>query len=804
LDSFEIYGFYPGRLVTVLDKQGTPWSARMLQLEKGRILIHYDDWDSIYDEWIDSDSQRIQARIGEVPENEKSTFQFPDLEDVEEKPIELYKDANGWYVYCNQCQNMIQSVRVYCTYCESHEEQDSFDLCTNCFECNFPYHKHPRTSFARDVFTSPDSKHKDKLDLQLTERPATVRCAFCQDTSEDYSPFISLQPFIVESKKSVQRYWAHDACARFSPEVYVSPEGDWYNVSRALSRGKNIQCVVCKLPGATIGCFHTSCPRSYHAKCTGKSVSFLAGGMLCFCPRHEAIINRMDDYDYRYQCDSCGLDLSNSEWHTCKVCSLDYFNTFDLCSSCYVGGFEHEHEQADFELVSWDDRQGERKKEIEMYQKKAKDKIALLAKHLRKPKVPNIIQLKCAFCRFPNPESYHEWHNGLVICKPCFDLQTSGLDDDTKEALFELEKQDFVHDHYVTRQSLSQKMLNSHRIQSTSPLPEQLYSLQMHSTFFDIPTRAPRWSAHLGQDYHGSWLPQIPHRFIQKYTLKSQSILSNFLGRGTDAIECLGLERRCIGIDINPSVVKVARMNSSFEIPYPTKIGAAYRPMIMVGDARSFSGELFKDGQFDMVLSHPPYKDCIQYSTMIEQDLSRISSTSEFLSEMTKVVEETHRLLKPDGTVLVVMGDNRKECYFQPLSFQVFDLYLRNGFEMVELIVKRQRHCQGSLMGSYLSNQHDFLMIQHEFMAAFRKVEGSPHCIFSDLKELQQRSENELSLRSVSNPKLSITQAVGSVWVLQDDTLLSRMIHRFGRELNLVAQFSPLFLKKVFSFDAGI
>jgi DNA modification methylase len=513
----------------------------------------------------------------------------------------------------------------------------------------------------------------------------------------------------------------------------------------------------------------------------------------------------MDDYDYRYHCDLCGLDLSNLEWHSCKVCSLDYFNTFDVCKNCYQIGFEHEHPFEDFEVVSWDDRLGDRKKEIQMYQKKAKDKVALLAKHLRKPKLQNPIQLQCAICRFPSPEKYRDWNNGLTLCEICFDLQTAGLDEGARLALLELEKQDFVHDHYVTRQSLSQKMLNSHRIQSTSPLPEQMYSLQMDSTFFDIPTRAPRWSAHLGQDYHGSWLPQIPHRFIQKYTLKSQTILSNFLGRGTDAIECLGLERRCIGIDINPSVVKVARMNSSFAIPYPIKISAAYRPMIMVGDARALKGDLFKDSQFDMVLSHPPYKDCIQYSTMIEEDLSRISSTADFLSEMTKVVHETHRLLKPDGAVLVVMGDNRKECYFQPLSFQVFELYLQNGFEMVELIVKRQRHCQGSLMGSYLSNQHDFLMIQHEFMAVFRKLEDPSHFHFMDLENVQQGTVNELSLHVVDHSKVVTTQpATGSVWVLQDDTLLSRIIHRFGREVNLVALLNPSFLRKVFVNNLGV
>ena len=100
----------------------------------------------------------------------------------------------------------------------------------------------------------------------------------------------------------------------------------------------------------------------------------------------------------------------------------------------------------------------------------------------------------------------------------------------------------------------------------------------------------------------------------------------------------------------------------------------------MIGDARFLKGELFRDQSFDMVLTHPPYKDCIRYSDMIEEDLSRISSTKEFLQQMALVVKTTHRVLKDDRVVVVCMGDNRKECYYQPLSFQVFDLYRTGGF----------------------------------------------------------------------------------------------------------------------------
>ena len=71
-------------------------------------------------------------------------------------------------------------------------------------------------------------------------------CAFCnddEDNSEELGQFIG--PFIIstfnkngtEKKRS---FWAHDSCARYSPEVFCTPEGKWYNVTLALRRGRGM------------------------------------------------------------------------------------------------------------------------------------------------------------------------------------------------------------------------------------------------------------------------------------------------------------------------------------------------------------------------------------------------------------------------------------------------------------------------------------------------------------------------------------------------------------------------------------
>lgn len=47
----------------------------------------------------------------------------------------------------------------------------------------------------------------------------------------------------------------------YSPEVFVSPVGEWYNVLSALKRSKKMICAGCKEKGATVGCFDPKCSK---------------------------------------------------------------------------------------------------------------------------------------------------------------------------------------------------------------------------------------------------------------------------------------------------------------------------------------------------------------------------------------------------------------------------------------------------------------------------------------------------------------------------------------------------------------
>jgi hypothetical protein len=101
--------------------------------------------------------------------------------------------------------------------------------------------------------------------------------------------------------------------------------------------------------------------------------------------------------------------------------------------------------------------------------------------------------------------------------------------------------------------------------------------------------------------------------------------------------------------------------------------------------------------------------------------------------------------------------------------------YIDRGFELEELIIKRQRHCQGSSLGSYLSTHYDFLMIQHEFVAIFRKCTRRTFSMKAILSWNHQKLCRHLRLKV---PIGEFEAETNTVW------LLSNKLHlMLGRRL---------------------
>ena len=240
------------------------------------------------------------------------------------------------------------------------------------------------------------------------------------------------------------------------------------------------------------------------------------------------------------------------------------------------------------------------------------------------------------------------------------------------------------------------------------PLQPENFELETN-TVWSFPNRG-KWATHDAK-YRGNWSPYIPRNVILRYSNEGDTVLDQFVGGGTTAVEARLTHRNFIGYDINPEAVELSNQKCDFD--FQTKC----THKISLGDARSLP---LPDESIDLVCTHPPYASIIQYSEDIEGDLSHLDMKA-FLPEMLKVAEEAFRVLKKDRYCAVLMGDTRKGGMVQPLAFETMTMFGLAGFKLKEIIIKEQHNCQATGYWKTNSIKYNFLLLAHEYLFIFKK-----------------------------------------------------------------------------------
>lgn len=236
------------------------------------------------------------------------------------------------------------------------------------------------------------------------------------------------------------------------------------------------------------------------------------------------------------------------------------------------------------------------------------------------------------------------------------------------------------------------------------------FELEM-TTHWSFPKRGD-WATHDAK-WRGNWSPYIPRNIILRYSKEGDLILDQFAGGGTTLVEAKLLNRKIIGVDINDVALERCKEKTEFE--HEGANGIVY---IHKGDARYL--DFVPDSSIDLICTHPPYADIIKYSENIPGDLSRLK-TKDFLTEMSKVAKECHRVLKGDKFCAILMGDTRQKGHMIPLSFEVMRIFENAGFKLKETIIKEQHNCKATGYWKTNSVKYNFLLIAHEYLFVFRK-----------------------------------------------------------------------------------
>ena len=225
-------------------------------------------------------------------------------------------------------------------------------------------------------------------------------------------------------------------------------------------------------------------------------------------------------------------------------------------------------------------------------------------------------------------------------------------------------------------------------------------------------TNRGNWATHDAK-WRGNWSPYIPRNIILRYSQEGDLVLDQFVGGGTTLVEAKLLNRNIIGVDVNDVALNRCREKIDFE--YNGANGNIY---IYKGDARHL--DFIADSSIDLICTHPPYANIIQYSENIDSDLSHLK-VKDFLEEMKKVASESYRVLKKDKFCEILMGDTREKGHMIPMSFEVMHIFENAGFKLKEIIIKEQHNCRATGYWKTNSVKYNFLLIAHEYLFVFRK-----------------------------------------------------------------------------------
>lgn len=236
------------------------------------------------------------------------------------------------------------------------------------------------------------------------------------------------------------------------------------------------------------------------------------------------------------------------------------------------------------------------------------------------------------------------------------------------------------------------------------------FELEM-TTMWSFPNRGD-WATHDAK-WRGNWSPYIPRNILLRYSQENDKVLDQFAGGGTTLVEAKLLNRNIIGLDVNDVALERCREKTDFKVD-----GSNGKVYIRKADARNLY--FIEDETIDLICTHPPYANIIEYSKDIPEDLSLLK-VNQFLEEMKKVAAESYRVLKKDKFCAILMGDTRQKGHMIPMSFEVMKIFQDVGFNLKELIIKQQHNCRATGYWKTNSVKYNFLLIAHEYLFVFKK-----------------------------------------------------------------------------------
>lgn len=219
------------------------------------------------------------------------------------------------------------------------------------------------------------------------------------------------------------------------------------------------------------------------------------------------------------------------------------------------------------------------------------------------------------------------------------------------------------------------------------------------------------------------------HRLLRFFTKTGDKVLDPFCGVASTLKACALIGRKGVGIDIVDKWVKLSKERLEKETPDFSQ------QEVIKGDSRKIL-KIFDDEYFDFIVTSPPYWKILNkkpdYRVKEERlkdnldtrysddpnDLSNISDYNQFLTELTKVWQESYRVLRSGKYMSVVTGDFRHGPRYYSFHSDVIKNMEQSNFTTKGIIILVQNSKKIYPYGY----PYDFVPnIHHQYITIFKK-----------------------------------------------------------------------------------
>ena len=235
--------------------------------------------------------------------------------------------------------------------------------------------------------------------------------------------------------------------------------------------------------------------------------------------------------------------------------------------------------------------------------------------------------------------------------------------------------------------------------------------LKMTRSWFTVDAlHEPEWKD-MKEQHVGTYPKAVPARLIQTYSKKGHTVLDPMMGTGTTLIAAMELERKAIGIELNPKYAQLTKDIIAKHYYHPDQRSLIaddptreqWQAEILLGDAVQQIRMIDPESVHYTCFS-PPYSNALRFDskaggilTRTQQrkekgldtvysddpmDVGNVATDQDFLDYMVKLADELYHVTVP-GHYMTMVIQNFVGLKFRPFAWELaLEITNRTNWEM--------------------------------------------------------------------------------------------------------------------------